>query len=321
MKFSVTVVFFLLFLLVAYFYVTLMPPESAKSPASQTAGKVLPLEEGDEIAFLGIHNKEKHEDVVLVREDKTWRMKEPADDLAEAATVESLVLALTLSSKARRLMPEKGWDEYGLKDPRLVVEVQTQKRPETRRLFFGDDAPVGSFVYARWEGEKDYFLIDRNMKRVFESSPLSFRERRIFTVPLKDIQRIRIQNPQHSYEVLQKDSQWFWTEPVALLGDSLTEEHRDRLLSEMANLFVKEFLGAAKSKKAREYGLMTPHGSITIWAAGTDPAAELVLGNELPEQDAIYSQKNGEENIFLVSRGKILAFFESLEAMTRAPAA
>ena len=79
----------------------------------------------------------------------------------------------------------------------------------------GDTSPLGSFDYARWENEKEYFLLDSGFKKVFGISLYSLRFKKIFTVPEKEITKLRFRSANGEYEMAKRDSQWFWMEPLA----------------------------------------------------------------------------------------------------------
>jgi len=317
MKFSVTLVFFLLFMVVAYCYIHFTPVDAVKVADTAALVRVLPLEEGDHVIGIRIRHKEGGL-LHLEKKGQEWVIESPFQDTADGAAVEGLVAALTLSAKARRLIPDKGWEEFGLKDPELAIGVRSGKRPEWRALAFGDTAPVGDYVYARWEGENEYFLVDSNVKRAFERGNDAYRQRKIFSLPLAEIRKIRMQYGLSAYELTRRGEDWLWTEPVELLGNSLSRESEGALIAELGNLYIKEFVEGPKARTARDMGLMDPKGNLTLWAGGEKPAATLVLGEEILEKDALYASRREDETVFLVSRSKMLHLFNMLVSLASA---
>ncbi len=324
MKFSLTLVFFFLFLAVAAAYVYLVPPaKNASLPAAPGVSRLLPLEENDEIVSLEIENAAEKGKIVFVREEGEWYLREPVQGAADKILVDGLSAALTLSSRARRLTPEKGWAEYGLEKPAVKVGIQTLQGTAVKRLFFGDKSPVGDSHFARWDGEKDYFLLDENLMKAFQRSAYSFREKKIFHMPLKAIAKVRIQNESEVYEIGKQESGWVWMEPIELIGKGLSPEILDEVITSMRNLFIKDFLGAETEASDKGLGELGPETVLEITGADGEDKETLHLGDELPVRDAFYARKDGGKEIFLVARdrvGETFALFRTLALKELTPA-
>lgn len=317
MRFSLTVVFFFLFLLVVAAYVYLVPPAPKPSPDKEPLNaRLLNLEDSDEITVLAVEDQVHGEKLRFVRREGRWFLEEPLKGPADKLLVEGLAAALTLSAKARRLMPEGGWSEYGLDDPKVRVGISTKRRPEVRTLLFGDSSPVGDFVFARWEGENDYFLLDPNLMKSFQRSAYSFREKKIFQRPLKGLSRVKIQNDSEVYEINRQESGWVWAEPIDLIGRPVSADAADLALGLLRGLFIKDFLGEEMQNTDKGFGLLSPETRIEMGGIGSaDDHEVLQLGDELPVRDAFYARKEGESEVFLVARdkvGEIFAFFRGL---------
>lgn len=316
MRFSLTVVFFLLFLVVVSAYVYLVPSgPKAGAGKSELNTRLLQLADDDEITTLEIENISQNEKITFVKKERRWLLHEPVQGAADKLLVDGLTAALTLSSKARRLTPESGWREYGLENPSLKVGLATQKHPEIRRLYFGDKSPVGDFVFARWENETEYFLLDPNLMKAFQRSAYSFREKKIFHQPLKHLSTIRIQNESEVYEVNRQDSGWVWVEPIEFIGQPITAGDADLMINLMRGLFIKDFLGAETDAAEKGFGMLSPETLLEM-RGGQDGISEVLhLGEELPVRDAFYARKNEEPEVFLVARdkiGEVFALFRSL---------
>ncbi len=324
MKFSLTLVFFILFLAVAAAYVYLVPPsKNAAIEGSPEISKLLPLEENDEIVSLEVENAAQKEKIVFVREEGAWSLRQPVQGAADKILVDGLAAALTLSSKARRLTPEKGWAEYGLENPAVKVGIGTLKGGAMKHLFFGDKSPVGSSRFARWDGEKEYFLLDENLMKAFQRSAYSFREKKIFHMPLRDISKIKIQNESEVYELGKQESGWVWMEPIELIGKGISEEMLDTVVTAMRNLFIKDFLGAEADDSDKGFGELGPDTVLQITGINPGEMESLHLGDELPVRDAFYARKDGENGVFLVARdrvGEVFAFFRTMALKELSPA-
>jgi len=316
MKFSVTLTIFILFAVVLWTYVYLTPP-AAENPdrARPQSAKLLDISAGDEIREIAIYSKEG-QNLVLEKKKDGWHINEPFDYPADPLVVEGLVSALRLTPKEGETKPEKGWEEFGLSGAPLKVGVKTRKQSSSRYLLIGEKSPVAERVYARWEGEETYFLLDRQIKNVFTNSVYSFREKKVFRTPLKNMTKIRFQSGLDAYEIIQGLSGWVWMEPVTFLGTDVAPETADRMLSLVQNTYIKDFVEEGSGIDTGLSGTDESSNSVQIkvWEDTAKDPEILFLGTEVPEKDAYYGRRSGEDTAFIVARGHIMRLFELLSA-------
>lgn len=316
MRFSITLTVVVLFCIVLWTYLYLTPAASHKSSARTPSysAKLLELEAGEEIREITI-DAENRQNLVLEKREKGWYISEPFEYPADPLVTEGLISALRLTPKENEAKPENGWEEYGLSVPALKVGIKTRKDSSPRFLLFGEKSPVADRVYARWEGEEKYFLLDEQIKNIFTNSVYSFREKKVFRTPLKAVTKIRFQSGLDAYEIIQGLSGWVWMEPVTFLGIDVAPETADKLLALVQNTYIKDFI---PDDSALDTGLSGGPDSgsvqIKIWADTAKEPEILFLGKELPEKDAFYGRRSGEDAVFIVARGHILRLFELLSA-------
>lgn len=313
MKFSVTLIVVLLFLTVAFFYVHLMPePEDVQVEEMPAVMKVLPLEDGDEVTSIEIRYADRGDAIRLGRHEDGWYLEDPVVDKAEELVSEGLMKALTLSAKARRLKRERGWDEYGLENPQLRIGVETRKNPVKRWLTFGDSSPVGNRVFARWEGEDEYFLVNPELLRVFDRSAYSLREKKVFRSALRSLDKIRLETLSGEFEFIRKGEQWLWTEPITILGEPVDRESLDRIQTALRNLYIRDFLDE-RDIRDWEAGLSVVMARVQLWSG--ESVEQLDVGREKPERAAFYGRRAGDESMFLLAADKIRQLFEVIETL------
>lgn len=316
MKFSVTLVFTVLFaaVLAAYLYLEAEREPPARGGTREVSEKLLPLEEDDEVTRIDIDDEESHEKIVLEKEGDRWRITEPISYPAEALIIDGLVGALKVSFKARRLAPEKDWDEYGLENPRFRIGIETRSKRLKRVLLFGDASPLGRFVYARWAGEQEYFLLDENLKLSFDRTLYSLREKRIFRTPLKDLEKMKIKTAKNEYEFVKQEGGWVWTEPIPLLGAEISKKYEDELLTQIRDLYIKEFLDG-ETRTDAELGLTSGANYVAVWGAGAPNPEILLLGKAEEVKDGFYARRKDEPISFLISRRNIRRLLQTVEAV------
>ena len=314
MKWPITVVFLVLFAGVAFLYYYLVPSESiVVKKQAVISQQLLVLEKGDKLTKIRIE-REKEKSAVLVRQDDKWSIEEPVVYPADPLITDGLGVALLVTAKERKLLREKDWSEYGLANPTMKIGVQTQNHPEWKVLAFGDKAAYGNFVYARWEGEEEYFLVTADLKKAFDRSLYSLRYKRAFRTPLNEIRKIRVKTSEGEYEFTKQDAKWYWMEPVSLLGEEARKEFVDDLLLLTRELAIKDFLDNDKRSPSL-FGISSISPSISVWNA-ENKVEFLRLGKEVLKRDSFLAQKEGEDIMLLVARGNVKRIFEIVQAMT-----
>ncbi len=317
MKASVTFVFSLLFVAVAAVYFYMVPPPAPPPDAAAPkapSGALLPFDKKQPLVWIQIQNIEKNLTMTLEKKDEDWTIKFPVEGEADNRMIEGLVQALQVSTRARRFPRDKDWEEYGLWRPKLKVGIKAQGQ-DRRYLLFGDASPVGPQVFARWEGETEYFLVSEDLKRAFERSVYSLRRKEIISLPAQDIIKLHLQSPSGDYEIMKKDDKWFWTEPIPVLGSLLTKAQTDEILNSVARLYVKDFLDG-ETQEPSESGLAAPETLLTV--ATAKQTLELKIGGEITAKDGFYAQTSGKDSkVILIAQANLRKLFETIETMAK----
>lgn len=324
MKTSVTAAVLGLFALTCavYFYMVPLDRAALQKAVPKKSMKILPPDEKTPIKTIQIQNLEKNETILLVKNGNLWEINYPIRYPAESMLAEGLVTALKLSSRARRLLPEKDWAEYGLLKPKIKVGIETEGNARRRYLYFGDSSAVGPYVFARWEEDPEYFLVSQDLKAAFTKSLYALRLKQVFRTQLQDIKKLRIRTPSQEYEVEKRGEEWFWLEPIPLLGQKFSKKRADELVAQFSGLFVKEFMDGEK-KQEREMGftLLTPW--VKLWSGDSKKESEEIrIGQELASRDSFVARRTGEQVYFLIARNNVRSLFQMFETFAeeaRAP--
>ena len=315
MKVSVTFVFLLLFVLVGMFFLYVHPPaeEGFSITSAPAQSRLLPLEEGDDLTLIEVLQPEKKEKIILTQEDEGWVLTYPVRYDAEPLLANGLASALLWSMKARRMIREKEWSEYGLDQPVMKIGIETRKNAKRRYLMLGHESPVGNHVYARWEGDWEYFLLNRDILKAFDKSLYTLRAKQIFRRPPESINKIVIQSAQEEFEFIRRDGRWIWVQPVAILGEPVEPERMEELILQLYGLFIKDFLDGVKIDR-QNHGFQTSEVLIQLIGEGRKPES-LHLGAEIEDKDSYYGYREKENVLFYVARNNVRAFFEILESL------
>jgi len=317
MKFTTTLVFFFMFLVVLGFYLYMDPQAPFVLNAPEMASdRLMSLEKGDTIVWILIERKGQEEKIVVELQGGEWMLTSPITNPADPLMMNGLTTGLRISKKARRFVRDKDWDEYGLREPALKIGVKTKRGMTQRVLHFGDPSPVGDRMYARWEGEEEYFLLDANLQRAFDRSVYSLRQKRIFQIPPEKVTKIYIRAAEANYELSKSRDTWFWLEPISILGDTVSAQKVKEILVPLQGLYVKEFLDVKAKKERDKMGFTLLGSSIKIW--GEDGQTEILyLGQHIKNRDAFYGNMEESDAYFLVARDNVQTLFKTLEGAVK----
>jgi len=308
MKFLRTFVFFLLFVTVAllYAYQKYLAKEALiNTPDEVTRNVVLSPE--DVIDGVTLIDHVQKTQLILRNGKEGWMMESPVRYPLERGIGQGFAIAGRMASRQTRLRAEKDWGEYGLEKPEMEILFDLPgKKPET--LLLGAQAPVGKAVYARWRGERGYFLLSPEMKAMFRQSAYSLREKRIFRVAPEKFRKIYLEMGPYSCQWKKDGGVWYWMEPVSKLGQKASGEEPYVASDAIEGLHVKEFLDNNRRSKA-ELGFFMIHDRIRV-ETDDGQVLTLQLGNEVPERSAYYGFVEGDDLVFLVDRGKIIKIFD-----------
>ncbi len=317
MKFSTTLVFLFLFILVGGVYLYLQP-KPGEAPhdapvASSGAAESLIANNQDSITWLQIQNMEKKEAATFILQDKIWVMKYPVRYAVMPESMDEMIKALNSTVKIRKIMPEKDLDNYGLQLPSMKIGIETTQHPERRYLALGTASPTGNVLYARWENEKEIFLVGKEFKAIFDRSVYGMREKRIFRLPVATITKMEFQIGPETYQVEKREGKWSWKKPVSILDLPLDGGLAQNFLSMIGDLFIKDFLDQAKEKNDASF--FKAERIIRVWGKDSDPQI-FYVGQEAPRRDAFYAKREGEDALLLIDRGAINSLFEMIKTMT-----
>jgi len=318
-KFSTTIAVVFLFVLALGAYLRLQAPKSGMPQEPEVENiesvqQLLDLNVDEEIVWIQIQNLEKNTVITLAKSEKGWKLKHPVEDFANAQIIEAFTRELQPSQKKESLAPEKDWEEYGLKRPAFKIGIETSKNKTRRYLYLGDQSPVAEMIFARWEDGDRYFLLDKQVKGVFAQSLYALREKRVFLLadqPSKLFFRVGGE----SIKLVFKDQLWFWDRPVELYNRMANQENVEKILQQIQNLYVKDFIDTPAGGDAAR-GFSEQADYLRLWDS-QNQASALMLGQEYLERDAFYGKRESFPGVLLIEREKIRALLESIMTLTR----
>ncbi|HOW59913.1 MAG TPA: DUF4340 domain-containing protein [Candidatus Omnitrophota bacterium] len=315
MNFGRTIIFSILFALVVgvYGYQQHLQKQALVNVPDEVNRKVF-FEKSNKIRQIEILDHVKNSRIVLRNNDGKWSLESPVRYPADFNIVEGLAMTARWFGKQPRLRAEKDWEEYGLAKPEVEMMYEvTGKKAE--KLLIGAKSPIGDAVFCKWDSERGYFLIPSAAKAALLQSVYSLREKRVFRLPEEAYGKVSVEMGKHSYQWKRDQGDWFWLEPVSKFGKKIPIERMRLILNALQNLYIKEYLDENKKSKA-ELGFFIIHDRIRI-EAGPGVSEVFHFGNEVPEKNAYYGFREGEDVVFLIDREKVFEFLDLLEAIEK----
>jgi hypothetical protein len=268
----------------AVWYTEKHPPEP-KSDAGTKTEKIISAKE-DDIRRIQISHPAGGETLHLEKgDDGKWKITQPKAYKADETAVNSMVSSLA-SLNADQLVAEKNsdWTTYGLDPGKVRLEV-TLRDGKQYKLTLGDDAPTGSGVYARLDGDARLFTIASYLKSNFDKSAADLRDKRILPFDSEKASRVTVTTKGQTLEFGKAGSTWQIVKPRPLRADNYAV---DDLVRSVQNANFESVLDES-GKPPAKYSFASPFATFEV----VDPSGvhTLVIGKEGKDKDVTYYAK------------------------------
>jgi hypothetical protein len=183
----------------------------------------------------------------IKRQNGKWVITQPHTWPADQDAVNSLASSLNplLADSIVDATPS-GLSQYGLAQPSLTVTVH-EKNGQTVQLFFGDDVPAGSLVYARVPNKPDIYAVSSSVKTTFDKTANDLRDKRLLTFDSNGLTRLELISSQGDIEFGKNSrNDWEILKPGPYRADG---SQVDDLVRNLSN--AKMDLSAADAESAK----------------------------------------------------------------------
>ncbi|MEW6442965.1 MAG: DUF4340 domain-containing protein [bacterium] len=209
-------------------------------------------------------------------QQQEWRIREPVKADADSTGMNSLVSSLK-GLQTQQVVAEVPEDPgvFGLKRPRLKVQVLLKEGESPPPLLIGDKSPVGQNSYAMREGESKVLLLSSNLETQLDKPLIDFREKRLFTFKREDAEQLRIyRKGERSLELEREGAGWKIRYPIeARASETEVNELLNKLTTLRAHSFAEE-----EAQDLKAYGLSDPQWKVEVALAPDHALATLLLG-------------------------------------------
>lgn len=227
------------------------------------------------------------------------------DDLAN--TFKSLNAELIIEEEPADL------EQYGLKQPSVIIEVATENENESKIMYLGELTPSGNDYYLKLETDPAVYTIPRYIGAKFKMSPAGFRDHNLTEVNFEKINYLKfswLDKPILEIKLDTSDSKlnqfgigiWRMVKPYHDEVPVTTDKFQQRILNTLSSITKAEkFIDDNPSDLAR-YGLDKPQGELLI--KDEDSVFHLLIGKPMDE-DFIFCKKSGLNSIFTVRKSNL----------------
>lgn len=221
--------------------------------------------------------------LVFARSGTEWRMIEPVDDLADQASVATLLLTLvTAKIDQQFLCATDDLPQYGLADPSAVITMTDSLQHDLVELAVGDYNLDRSYCYARQSASDEVMLLPASLRRYALRETFDFRDKKVADFELSGATRIAIDSPDHDLNFFKNaDGRWMTlARGDTIVGETIAVE---AVLRELRGLRAVRIVDDTPANRSRY--LSRTAGRITI---GFTDAPELSFVFSRPDTGWCY---------------------------------
>src|SRR6266404_4754604 len=195
-------------------------------------------------------------------------------------------------------------DQYGLTHPAMELNV-TDKNKKSTRLFFGDDTPAGSAVYAAISGDPRVFALSNYKKNSFDKSANDLRDKRLLPIDSDKVSSIELTAKKQSIAFGRTKDEWQIVKPKPFRADRSQVEELLRTLRD-----AKMDLSSSEDEKkvAAAFSSGTPFATARV----TDVSGTQEL-QVRKSKDDYYAKSSAVAGVYKISTGTSPRLNKSLD--------
>ncbi len=297
MSIKKTIILFLILLVMGGYYYTRVNLSEKQQKQEEAAKKIFTTTEE---TLQEISIKRQNEEIVLKKQEKSWKMLQPVEASTDDEAVQRLITEFANAEQKKTIADDTSQDqEFGLDQPQLTVIVKGQEGSSPMQLAIGNETPTNSGYYARVDNQKKVVLISSLVKTGLDKSMYDLRDKTILVFEPTQVKKALLTLPSEAHqsvELEQEQEAWKIVVPRQYQADT---EKMNALLSKITSSSIKAFI-VEKDENLAQYGLDQPEATLSLFVGDDKSQKTLFLGKKNASGDGVYAKHEGAENIFLV---------------------
>lgn len=219
--------------------------------------------------------------VDLVRDEKgDWVLREPVSARADQEEARRLVEGILRARRDRSIAQETAdLESFGLNQPTYTVTVRGKSPEAGRVVLLGSKNPTEVYHYARFQGEKEVFLVSDTLGRDAQKPVLELRDKTVLGIDPDRVQLLTVWGDGEEV-TLQREAEknWRLVGPKGVWADG---DAVQSLLFRLSRLKASEFLDKPE-KSLAEMGLEPPRRKLLLKLKDPEEEKALLVGKEVP---------------------------------------
>jgi hypothetical protein len=245
----------------------------------------------------------------VARTDKTWRLIQPVDDLADRTEVHTILsdLGTIRIAQVDPALPKdkKGRARSPFEPAQLTATLTMQGprpgppgpdgvvppviRPEPVTVTFGEPvAEDPKLVYAQRSDDPTIYAVDAAIVDKLKRDPHGLRSTAVMEFFINMITKVQVAQADSTWTVERKDGAWV----DAATGKELDTKQVDNWLSSLSDLRLAGFVDDAPSRLAK-YDLDPPQAAISVWTLDREQPQQLFIGGPVENTGNRYARIEG----------------------------
>jgi len=214
------------------------------------------------------------------KEGSAWKITDPVSAVADESEIGAITNALATADLIRVVDANPAsLNDYGLSNPRIVIEFKAAGDKDSKKLFVGEKTPTGSDLFARRNDEKKVFLISSYQESSLNKSTFDLRDKNILKVDRDKIDSLDLTTASQSLTIAKDGGEWKLTKPIAVRADYGTVEG---LIGRVQTARMKSLVtDQATPADLKKYGFDKPQATINLNAGSAK--ATLLIGGKADE--------------------------------------
>jgi hypothetical protein len=301
MKFGKILIYLaVLVALALYVYLIEIKHKGEQKAQEEKASQLLDLKK-ENVTSITLKSKERG----LIEATKIgddWLLTAPLKTKADKHAIDTLIHSI-VTGKREKLLKDKvsDWTEYGLADPKFVIELGAKDQKSS--VSFGELNPAKASYYVRVSERPELYLVADTLKNSLDKTPFDLRDKTVVALVATDVDQIVYALKDQEIQLKREGpDKWTLVKPEKMrLKSSLVNSD----LRSLTNLTAQDIIDQPQ-KEGDPYGLDNPE--ISILLSGDKRRLELQVGKPVEKKDKAptltpdrYARVKGNDTVYVIT--------------------
>jgi hypothetical protein len=267
------------------YFVTWKLPECGADPNAKKLDKVFTGYEADKLEEIKVTSA-AGDATTLRKEGGAWQVTQPLTAKADESEVSGITSALGQMEVVRVINENPATlNDYGLSNPRIVVDFKAAGDKSVRKLLVGDKTPTGGDLFAKRNDEKKVFLISASQEATLNRSTFDLRDKTLLKFERDKVDAVSLDTGGKTVQLTRDNAEWKITQPLQARADYGSVEG---LIGRLQTTGMKSIVSENPTPAdLKQYGLDKPATTVDLKLGSA--RATLVVGGKAAD-NTVYAR-------------------------------